>query len=72
MSRNPFKSGKFRAAIYTFTGTLLALATIIFGLDGKTTAAILTAVGALSNLLAFLNVDFGWISGDGPDEGDED
>lgn len=57
---NPFKSAKFRAAIYSFVGTLLALAAIIFGLDGKTIAAILAAVGALSNLLAVLNVNLGF------------
>ena len=67
MSKNPFQSAKFRAAIYAFIGTLLTLCTVIFGLDGKTVAAILTAVGALSNLLAFLNVPFGFTVED--DEG---
>lgn len=71
-SKNPFKSAKFRAAIYSFVGTLLTLCAVIFGLDGKTIAAILSAVGALSNLLALLNVPFGFtVEDDGPDHGPE-
>lgn len=68
-SKNPFKSAKFRAAIYSFVGTLLALCAVIFGIDGKTIAAILSAVGALSNLLALLNVPFGFTVED--DEGEQ-
>ena len=68
MSKNPFKSAKFRAAIYAFVGTLLALCALIFGIDGKTVAAILAAVGALSNLLALLNVPFGFTVDESGDE----
>jgi hypothetical protein len=58
--KNPFKSGKFRAAVYGLSIAILALLSVFGLVTAQVATAIGGVVGALTALLALLNVDFGF------------
>ena len=58
--RNPFKSGKFRAAVYGLAMAILLLLSLFGVVTAQVATAIGGVVGSLTALLALLNIDFGF------------